>query len=462
MRVLFVSDTHLGFDLPAHPRVARRRRGDDFFQNVERALEAARAGEVDVVVHGGDLLYRSRVPAWLADAALAPLKRVASSGVPVLLVPGNHERARMPYPLLALHDGLHVFDRPRSVVLEARGVRTAFIGIPYTREIRRRFREVLAAATRDVPPADVRVLCLHQCIEGATCGPANFTFRSGADVIPGVDLPRDVAVTLSGHIHRHQVLRPAGRPPVIYAGSVERTSFAEAAETKGFVVLQLTRSGLDAFEFRPLPARPMVTRTLSVAGVDSAEARARVASAVESTPDDAIVQLRVTGASQAMPAAAMLRAMAGARNVTLALSSPNRPLGRLRGTCMSPEGLHRNPAFSQVVVASGRTRTIYVCGQNAVDAAGVIVGKGDIAAQAAQVAKNLQVALSAAGARVEHVAKWTVYVVSGQSVGPAMGAFQQVVGRLPNPPAISVVFVRALAHPDFLLEVEAVAVVPEE
>ena len=119
MRVLFVSDTHLGFDLPSRPRVVRRRRGDDFFQNFDRALERARVGNVDVVVHGGDLLYRSRVPAWLAEAALAPLKRIADSGIPVLLVPGNHERSRMPFPLFALHERLHIFDRPRTIVLEA-------------------------------------------------------------------------------------------------------------------------------------------------------------------------------------------------------------------------------------------------------------------------------------------------------------------------------------------------------
>jgi DNA repair exonuclease SbcCD nuclease subunit len=110
----------------------------------------------------------------------------------------------------------------------------AFIGFPYTYEIRRRFPEIFAAASGDTSAAHVRVLRLHHCIEGATCGPGNFTFRFGADVIRSADLPRNVAVTLSGHIHRHQVLRPAGRPPVIYAGSVERTSFAEAPEVKGF------------------------------------------------------------------------------------------------------------------------------------------------------------------------------------------------------------------------------------
>ena len=252
MRVLFVSDTHLGFDLPSRPRVVRRRRGEDFFRNYERALEPARSGEDDVVVHGGDLLYRSRVPPWLAEAALAPLRDLAESGIPVLLVPGNHERSRMPFPLLALHERLHLFERPRTLVLEARGVRVAFMGFPYTHDIRRRAPAIVAGLNRDDLSADVRVLCLHQCIEGATCGPGNFTFRFGPDVIRISDLPRNVAVTLSGHIHRHQVVQPVGHAPIIYAGSTERTSFAEARETKGFVVLELARSGLRSFEFRPL------------------------------------------------------------------------------------------------------------------------------------------------------------------------------------------------------------------
>ena len=129
---------------------------------------------------------------------------------------------------------------------------------------------------------------------------------------------------------------------------------------------------------------------------------------------------------------------------------------------LNPDGLHRNPAFSQVVVTSGPARTVYVGGQNAVDAAGAIVGKGDMHLQAEQVASNLRVALAAADAGIEHVVKWTVYVLQGQPVGPAMGAFQKVFGPLRNPPVISVLFVAGLAHPDFLLEVEALAVIPDE
>jgi exonuclease SbcD len=330
VRVLFVSDTHLGFDLPRRPRVVRRRRGDDFFQNFARALEPALIGEIDVVVHGGDLLYRSRVPAWLAEAALAPLKRLADSGVPVLLVPGNHERSRMPFPLLALHERLHVFDGPRTLVLEARGVRVAFMGFPYTHDIRHRFPEILAALNRDGLPADIRVLCLHQCIEGATCGPGDFTFRFGPDVIRTADLPRNVVVTLSGHIHRHQVLQPVGGPPIVYAGSIERTSFAEAPETKGFVVLELARSGLRSFEFRPLPARTMVTRTVSFGDADDMTVHRRLAAVIESTPGDAVVQLRVTGQIPSTLTAATLRAVAGARTVTLAIRTADLAPDRSR------------------------------------------------------------------------------------------------------------------------------------
>jgi hypothetical protein len=110
-----------------------------------------------------------------------------------------------------------------------------------------------------------------------------------------------------------------GSAPVIYAGSVERTSFAEAPEAKGFVVLQLTRSGLGPFEFRPLPARPMVTRTLCFGGADSMKVHARLAAAVDSTPADAVVQLRVIGPIPTMLTAAALREIAGARTVTLAI-----------------------------------------------------------------------------------------------------------------------------------------------
>jgi enamine deaminase RidA (YjgF/YER057c/UK114 family) len=127
---------------------------------------------------------------------------------------------------------------------------------------------------------------------------------------------------------------------------------------------------------------------------------------------------------------------------------------------LNPEGLPQNAAFSNVVVVTGPVRTIYIGGQDAVDATGQIVGVDDIGAQAAQVFANVQTALEAAGAGLEHVVKWTILIVQGQPLEPGFAEFQRVWGERPNPPAITVAFVSALASPEFLVEIEAIAVVP--
>ena len=128
---------------------------------------------------------------------------------------------------------------------------------------------------------------------------------------------------------------------------------------------------------------------------------------------------------------------------------------------LNPEGLPKNPAFTNVVTVTGPVKTIYIGGQDAVDASGAIVGKGDLKAQTEQILKNIQAALAAAGAQPEHIIKWNIYVVQGQSVQDGFAAFQSVWGNPPNPPVITVAFVAGLGHPDFLAEIDAIAVVPE-
>lgn len=128
---------------------------------------------------------------------------------------------------------------------------------------------------------------------------------------------------------------------------------------------------------------------------------------------------------------------------------------------LNPNGLPKNPAFTNVVSVTGPVKTIYIGGQDAVDTSGTIVGKGDLKAQTEQILKNIQVALAAVGAQLEHIVKWNIYVVQGQSLQVGFETFQRVWGNRPNPPTISVMFVAGLAHPDFLAEMDAVAVVPE-
>ncbi len=93
---------------------------------------------------------------------------------------------------------------------------------------------------------------------------------------------------------------------------------------------------------------------------------------------------------------------------------------------INPDGLNKNPAFTNVIVVTGAVKTVYVGGQDAVDAAGAIVGKGDIKKQVEQIFKNLQIALEAGGAKLEHVIKWNIYLVQGQPLQPGFEVFQQV------------------------------------
>lgn len=125
---------------------------------------------------------------------------------------------------------------------------------------------------------------------------------------------------------------------------------------------------------------------------------------------------------------------------------------------LHPDGLPKNPAFSQVAVVRDAGRTIYVGGQNAVTQDGQIVGKDDIAAQTGQALANVEVALRGAGVELANLVKLTIYLVQGHDARQAFGGAQPFLRRLNAPPVISVLVVAGLANPDFLVEIEAIAV----
>jgi exonuclease SbcD len=305
VRILFVTDTHLGFDLPFKPRIDRRRRGHDFFANFERALRPALRGEVDVVVHGGDLFFRSRFPDSLVEMAMKPLLKVADRGIPVYLVPGNHERSRIPLQIWTVHPNLHIFREPQTFVCDLPHLSIALAGFPFARRVRDDFRQLLRATGYKEVRADVNLLCIHQAVEGAKVGPSNFTFRGGSDVIRGRAIPDHFDAVLSGHIHRSQMLTHdlSGRllpAPVIYPGSVERTAFAERFEEKHYVILTIEaplpnqRPSLEA-AFIPLPARPMVTMEIDPQAYDPQGLLRELQRRLRTLDPDSVVSLGITG-----------------------------------------------------------------------------------------------------------------------------------------------------------------------
>ncbi|MEU4657301.1 RidA family protein [Streptomyces sp. NPDC023723] len=122
----------------------------------------------------------------------------------------------------------------------------------------------------------------------------------------------------------------------------------------------------------------------------------------------------------------------------------------------APAGVFPAAQYSHVVTATGRL--VAVSGQLPLDEAGRIVGAGDPGAQARQVFENLRRCLAAAGAGFDDVLKLT-YFVTDMAHLPAIREAR--AAHLPDTrlPASSAVQVAALVRPEFLMEIEALAVV---
>ncbi len=257
------------------------------------------------------MFFRTRVPAKIVDMAYEALMEFARSGIPIFIVPGNHESSRLPPSLWLGASNIYVFDRPRTFEITVSGYQVAMSGFPFARnDAGHRFKSLLAATGWQGTSAAIRLLCMHQAVEGAQFGPTNFTFRAGRDVVRMSDIPEEFAAVLTGHIHRRQVLnRPRGRGnlPVVYPGSIERTSFAEKDEPKGFFEIGLApdEAGTwwtDQMRFIEVPARPMA-EILIDPKTDSTSLRHYLTGRIAGLDKDSIVKLKLTsdvdGASRA-------------------------------------------------------------------------------------------------------------------------------------------------------------------
>jgi enamine deaminase RidA (YjgF/YER057c/UK114 family) len=125
--------------------------------------------------------------------------------------------------------------------------------------------------------------------------------------------------------------------------------------------------------------------------------------------------------------------------------------------CINPEDLPTPSTYTQVVVATGG-RLVFVAGQEPEDEHGNLVGVGDLAAQAAQVFANVGRALAAAGARPEQVTKLTLYVVGYRREYLPMIERARVALFGNHKPADALIGVQTLSRPEYLIEVEAIAV----
>jgi enamine deaminase RidA (YjgF/YER057c/UK114 family) len=125
---------------------------------------------------------------------------------------------------------------------------------------------------------------------------------------------------------------------------------------------------------------------------------------------------------------------------------------------INPEDLPTPETYTHVVAGTG-SRLVFVAGQVATDGEGTVIGPGDLATQSRQAFANVGRCLAAGGARPEQVTKITIFVPDyrRECLGPIEEGRAALFGD--HKPADSLVGVEALSHPDYLIEVEAIAVV---
>lgn len=239
------------------------KRGQDFFDNFDRVLDYALDTRADLVLHAGDLFFRAKIPESIVQLVYKRIYEFSKHNIPLLIVPGNHERSRFPRSPLINNDNVFIFNYPKSFTFDLENTKISVGGFPYIYDsIRDHFTGILRETQLLEQSSDLKILMHHHAMEGSTCGPGNYMFRHNEDVIQKKDVPPEIDLVLCGHIHRNQELKAVSQGktiPILYSGSSERTAFAEMGEQKGFYHIRVIAEPKPHFEwtFKNLPMRPM-------------------------------------------------------------------------------------------------------------------------------------------------------------------------------------------------------------
>ena len=127
---------------------------------------------------------------------------------------------------------------------------------------------------------------------------------------------------------------------------------------------------------------------------------------------------------------------------------------------LNPSGMATPTTYSHVVEVRGPHRTVYIAGQTGVDASGKLAD--GFRAQAVQVMENIKAALAAVGGSFEHVVKMNTYLTDTATQAPIFREVRDAYLNKASRPAATSVQVVRLAQPGYLIEVEAIAILPSK
>jgi len=280
MKILHFADLHLGVENYGHldPDTGLSTRLLDFLKALDQVVECAISKQVDLVLFCGDA-YRTREPTQTQQREFAKrINKLSTAGIPIFLLVGNHDlpnaigRATTTeiFDTLAVKN-VYVSSKPQVYKIPTKSGTVQVASLPWPRrgallsredskgltleELNRRLEaamnKVIADMAGGLDPALPAILAGHVAVTDARIqAGSERTMAIGQEqalTLGAVARPEFDYVAL-GHVHRYQVL--GNRPPVVYAGSLERVDFGEEKDDKGFCLVDIDPSAPPGQRFR--------------------------------------------------------------------------------------------------------------------------------------------------------------------------------------------------------------------
>jgi len=321
IKILHFADAHI--DIATHgkhdPETGLPIRALDFLKALDTIIDHAISEKVDLVIFAGDA-YKDRTPSPTFQREWGKrIIRLPQADIPALLLVGNHDispasgrahtlqefdtlqvpKVRVLYKPELLKPAdlwglqLQVLSLPwvfRSSLVAALGLSAAEEDTVHE-EIEKRLTTILQARMDELDPALPTVLVGHGSVQGAVYGNER-TVMLGKDLVLPGSLVKDPRLdyTALGHIHKYQDLNPGLHPPVVYAGSIERVDFGEAADDKGFVIAEVEK-GNTSYRFVKLNGRAFFDRLVRLSMEDRVMEKILASSPDETEAENAIFRL---------------------------------------------------------------------------------------------------------------------------------------------------------------------------
>jgi DNA repair protein SbcD/Mre11 len=330
MRILHFADLHLGVENYGRidPSTGLSSRLGDFLSALDRLVDYAVDTRVDLVLFCGDA-YKTREPSQTQQREFARrINRLSNADIPILLLVGNHDQPNAAgrattaeiFGTLAVKN-VYVANNPDIYAIPTASGPIQIAALPWLRRsallakdetknlsfeqiqqvMQKKLTNIIDTLAERIKPDTPAILAGHVLVGDATVKPGSETLmamgQEHALLLSNVALPVFDYVAL-GHIHRHQVL--CQKPPVVYAGSLERVDFSEEDDEKGFCVVDIPSGATvaerhTAYEFHVIQGRRFLTISVSLTGeeIDPAAAVLRVINEQVDKARDAVVRLNI-------------------------------------------------------------------------------------------------------------------------------------------------------------------------